>query len=814
MEAQVVAAVAEWKPGPGGWLLVWLLKGSLLLALLFPLAALLRRFSSSARHLVWTAGLAVTLALPLASMGVLPWQLELPIVPGLTSSQHASEGVGVSRMTVLQSDAVERADLDETAGSPAARTPESIDISGAPPGPAPAVPDGRSRVPFSWSGVWTGIGWLRLAVLVWAAGAVLLLVQLARSAIHARRLVRHGTPLADPAWRTPLIEAADRLDLPDLPRLLVSPRAAVPLTCGIMRPSIVLPPASETWTDERRRAVLSHELGHIRRRDLVSHLLGRLTCVLYWFQPLAWSAARRMRAESERACDDLVLLTGTRASAYAGHLLEIAAAGRGGAAPAVALPMAQPREFEARLLSILEADKRREPLSRLQAAALAGLVLVMAQPLVALTPSRTSPAQATAPTAEQGDPHEAGPVSHVLNQDSEPSAPSPSDGAVPESPPASAARVAVATRGPASPVLSSARVVAPEDAGPAVPPSKDDPVTAETARAPTVPVVTAAPVDTGRRATRHSFERGIERGAEVIAESVTEITVSTLGRLFESLAGQTAQADPRVRASLIEALSDPAPDVRRTAAWSLSTHADTLVVHALARALRSDEDENVREMSAWALAQLDAPASDDVAVDALSGAVVSGASADVRATAAWALSRAHAATAVSALERAVLADSAATVRTAAAWALATMDASSAIDAISGAMTFDDAEVRETAAWAIGTLEPDRAPESLTTRLQDAAPKVRMATVWALGRIEDPATAAALQETLSDEDADVRAAAIWALSRLPNGAATEALTAALRDPSSDVRAAAAAALGGRGSQPWPWPRPWPRPRPRP
>jgi hypothetical protein len=161
----------------------------------------------------------------------------------------------------------------------------------------------------------------------------------------------------------------------------------MPVTCGVLRPAIVLPEESEAWTEERKEAVLLHELAHVRRGDLATHLIAWVACSLYWFHPLVWIAARRLRHESERACDDLVLGAGTRASEYADHLLDIVRTAGRGRAPAAAVPMAQKSSFEGRLLAILEPTVDRKALSpRMKVAVGAALALVVL-PLAAMAPA-------------------------------------------------------------------------------------------------------------------------------------------------------------------------------------------------------------------------------------------------------------------------------------------------------------------------------------------------------------------------------------------------------------------------------------------
>ena len=207
---------------------------------------------------------------------------------------------------------------------------------------------------------------------IWLTVAILFAGWLTYGAMSVSRIIRRSRPLESQDWTNPLWEVADRLELEKAPRLVRSEDAKMPFACGLLHPTIVLPAECDSWTLDRRRAVLLHELAHVRRRDLVGHTIGRFACALYWFHPLVWTAAKRLRSESERACDDLALNCGARASDYAEHLLDIVTGVRHHATPAVALAMARRKEFEGRMLAILDPELRRGAPSRRQTVGLVG----------------------------------------------------------------------------------------------------------------------------------------------------------------------------------------------------------------------------------------------------------------------------------------------------------------------------------------------------------------------------------------------------------------------------------------------------------
>src|SRR6185312_16264214 len=297
-------------------LVLFLAKATLLLCAAFAGTMWLRNGTAGSRHLIWLAALVGVLALPLLSripalhFGVLPEMLAPSNDIAVTPASTVIVTPDASGNTVIVSAA--------PPAPPTPPTPPAIAVVGnAVPAPAPITvpanevdiaspPDGMATIVAPFSRSFSGSVIETLAA-VWAIVALVLVGWLVAGMFFVRRIVNRARELTSPDWTTPLCEVADRLDLEVPPRLVISDRIEMAFACRATAPTIVLPAAAESWSDDRRRAVLFHELAHVKRHDLVGHTLGRIACALYWFHPLVWTAAKQLRAESEKACDDLVL---------------------------------------------------------------------------------------------------------------------------------------------------------------------------------------------------------------------------------------------------------------------------------------------------------------------------------------------------------------------------------------------------------------------------------------------------------------------------------------------------------------------------
>jgi tetratricopeptide (TPR) repeat protein len=87
---------------------------------------------------------------------------------------------------------------------------------------------------------------------------------------------------------------------------------------------VILPEGlSSALSEAELAAVIAHELAHVERRDNLSAALAHAVVSVFWFHPLLWWMERRMLAEREAACDEMVLASGARAEDYAAGIAKV-----------------------------------------------------------------------------------------------------------------------------------------------------------------------------------------------------------------------------------------------------------------------------------------------------------------------------------------------------------------------------------------------------------------------------------------------------------------------------------------------------------
>src|SRR5208283_3926745 len=208
------------------------------------------------------------------------------------------------------------------------------------------------------------MSWLTLALGAWSGGLVLILGYAALGQVQLGKISRRSRRLRDEGWLSLLDKARELLRIGRPVILSQSADKIMPLTWGWWRPVVLLPAAAGEWPEERRRIVLLHELAHVKRWDYLTQLVVRIVCAIFWCNPLVWLAAQRLRVEQERACDDLVLNGGCKASDYAGHLVAIARSFR--RVPQMAgIAMARPSGLEQRVTAILDGQRNRQRMARM-----------------------------------------------------------------------------------------------------------------------------------------------------------------------------------------------------------------------------------------------------------------------------------------------------------------------------------------------------------------------------------------------------------------------------------------------------------------
>jgi HEAT repeat protein/beta-lactamase regulating signal transducer with metallopeptidase domain len=734
-------------------------RGALLLSIVFVLARLLTSQPAAVRHVLWAGALGGVMAMPILPV-LAPARFRIALPQPILDLAPATRTGGAG---------------DNQAGAAHSASQGALDVATPLPAGLPSVERSGTHSPAASAAGWrASITPARVAVVVWLLGAAFLALRLLAGFVALRRLTRRADEVDDPATLALLSACAVRIGTHTTPRLLVSPAVAMPCTAGWLHPIIVLPGEYAAWDRERLEVVLLHELGHIRRMDIVPHLLGEVTRVVYWFNPLVWVAAARLRAEAEGATDDRVVRAGARPTDYAAHLLDIVIQASPAAHPAPVIPLARRSEFEGRVLAILESGGRALPRARWAAG-----VMVM---VAGLSLGVASMGGATGPVASSTD-----------------------EGAPDES-----AVVPEEVRGAAAPEPAPRQ----QTAGQGVARTSTVEALAEALRDPVASVRQAAAQALG--GTRDSI--AVRALMEVLrsdeSAAVRRSAAWALGEIADA-AAIPALADALTR--------DRDAEVRRNAASALGSIDNPRATPALTQALERDAEVSVRKQAAESLANIEDPG----AIDALIRALDRDDDPGVRRAVIEAIDNLEGARAVPAVSRA-LRDDNVEVRRAAAEALGSMDDRDAvpplmaaardanaemrravvqslgnlgdrraIPAFVAALSDTDVEVRRAAAQAFGNLENVRtAPPELLRAIDDRDAEVRHEVAHALGHIGDPDAVRPLIAHITDANVEVRRAVVESLDEFDDPAVVGALQTALKDQDPEVRKSAAEGLGNR------------------
>jgi TonB family protein len=328
-----------------------IIKSSVILGLTFLAALVLRRKSAALKHSVWTAGLFSALLLPLFSAMLPAWHVaRIPAV-------KPSSSVVVSQSIAAQS--------------------EPVAVSAATAAP---LRPGRFTP-------------LRLLVAIWMIGVLSIASLLLREAVRLARVAFGARTVQQSSWRGLVREVSHALALTRRVRLMRNSNASVLGTWGTLRPRVLLPRESESWSSERMRVVLGHELAHVKRNDWLIQMVAEFARAIYWFNPLFWIASAHLRRESEHACDDTAMRLGVGIDGptYAGHVLDLARTLKHSGQPAsAALAMASTTNLERRLIAMLNPSLNRRVTGKGTALIIALLALCLTLPLAAMQSAETA----------------------------------------------------------------------------------------------------------------------------------------------------------------------------------------------------------------------------------------------------------------------------------------------------------------------------------------------------------------------------------------------------------------------------------------
>jgi beta-lactamase regulating signal transducer with metallopeptidase domain len=164
-------------------------------------------------------------------------------------------------------------------------------------------------------------GWSAIITASYFVVTLSFLLRFGFGLILSLRLKHRATAIRDSKVLTLVSKNAQTMRTKRSPRLAESEFLSVPVTVGVVRPAILLPPGWREWDEGESDAVIAHEMSHVARWDGLVDCVALLHRSIFWFSPLSWHLVRCLRDLAEQASDEAALAAGADRMRYAETLL-------------------------------------------------------------------------------------------------------------------------------------------------------------------------------------------------------------------------------------------------------------------------------------------------------------------------------------------------------------------------------------------------------------------------------------------------------------------------------------------------------------
>ncbi len=294
-----------------GWTVIhFLWQGILIAAVMFLLLRLARKFSANILYTIACGGLCL--------MGLAPIVTFCTIFE-IDSTVRAVETEPVSSSRVSSIDS----SPSVVATTPSIEIDEPFEKYRSAPESASA--NSGNSLQEMWTLVQSKLAMLAPWIaMLWGIGVVTTALRLAIGWESLRKLRAQVTKTEIPQITSCLLSVKQGLGLMREITVGVSGKVTNPLVVGWLRPLVVLPTKILTELSPAQiKAVLAHELAHVKRGDFVINAIQCVIETLLFFHPCVWWASARVRQERENCCDDLAVSIVGSSKCYAQALLQL-----------------------------------------------------------------------------------------------------------------------------------------------------------------------------------------------------------------------------------------------------------------------------------------------------------------------------------------------------------------------------------------------------------------------------------------------------------------------------------------------------------